>query len=66
MKLKFYLSESKASNVTAELSDMPPKFRLPVTTEEYLGIPKFISHKMLRQRHFIKDDVMFLKISVDP
>ncbi len=30
------------------------------------GFPRFVSHEMLKKRHFVKDDVLFLKVRVDP
>lgn len=30
------------------------------------GFPRFVSHEMLKKRNFVKDDVMFLRVKVDP
>ncbi|KAK2711021.1 TNF receptor-associated factor 4-like isoform X1 [Artemia franciscana] len=29
------------------------------------GFPRFVSHEMLKKRHFIKDDILFLRVKVD-
>jgi len=30
------------------------------------GFPRFVSHEMLKKRHFLKDDTMFIRVKVDP
>ncbi|CAG4913424.1 unnamed protein product [Colias eurytheme] len=30
------------------------------------GFPRFVSHEMLKKRNFVKDDVLFLRVKVDP
>lgn len=30
------------------------------------GFPRFASHEVLKKRHFIKDNTMFLRVKVDP
>ena len=30
------------------------------------GFPKFVPHEMLSQRHYVRDDCLFIKIRVDP
>ncbi|GAB6029628.1 hypothetical protein CHUAL_005366 [Chamberlinius hualienensis] len=30
------------------------------------GFPKFVSHETLKKRHYIRDDVLFIRVKVDP
>ena len=30
------------------------------------GFPRFASHEVLKKRHFIKDNTLFLRVKVDP
>ncbi|CAG9771399.1 unnamed protein product [Ceutorhynchus assimilis] len=30
------------------------------------GFPKFVSHEMLKKRYFMREDVMFIRVKVDP
>lgn len=30
------------------------------------GFPRFVSHETLKKRQFVKDDILFLRVKVDP
>jgi len=60
----------KACNIVESFIPDPSweNFQRPSRAPDALGFgfPRFVSHDMLKKRHFIKDDVLFLKVRVDP
>ncbi|KAI9565910.1 hypothetical protein GHT06_009708 [Daphnia sinensis] len=60
----------KACNIVESFIPDPTweNFQRPSREPDALGFgfPRFVSHDMLKKRHFVKDDVLFLKVRVDP
>ncbi|XP_046635996.1 TNF receptor-associated factor 4-like isoform X1 [Daphnia pulicaria] len=60
----------KACNIVESFIPDPTweNFQRPSREPDALGFgfPRFVSHEMLKKRHFVKDDVLFLKVRVDP
>lgn len=60
----------KACNIVESFIPDPTwkNFQRPSKEPDSLGFgfPKFVSHEMLKKRHFMKDDVMFIRVKVDP
>ena len=60
----------KACNIVESFIPDPTwkNFQRPSKEPDSLGFgfPKFVSHEMLKKRHFMKDDTMFIRVKVDP
>ncbi|XP_023020575.1 TNF receptor associated factor 4 isoform X1 [Leptinotarsa decemlineata] len=60
----------KACNIVESFIPDPTwkNFQRPSLEPDSLGFgfPKFVSHEMLKKRHFMKDDTMFIRVKVDP
>lgn len=63
-------SLEKACNIVESFIPDPTwkNFQRPSKEPDSLGFgfPKFVSHEMLKKRHFIKDDTIFIRVKVDP
>lgn len=63
-------SPDRACNIVESFVPDPTwkNFQRPSKEPDALGFgfPRFVSHEMLKKRNFIKDDVMFLRVKVDP
>lgn len=60
----------KACNIVESFIPDPTwkNFQRPSKEPDSLGFgfPRFVSHEMLKKRHFLKDDIMFIRVKVDP
>lgn len=60
----------KACNIVESFIPDPTwkNFQRPSREPDSLGFgfPRFISHEMVKKRHFVKDDTMFIRVKVDP
>lgn len=60
----------KACNIVESFIPDPTwkNFQRPSREPDSLGFgfPRFISHEMIKKRHFIKDDTIFIRVKVDP
>ncbi|XP_077300538.1 TNF receptor associated factor 4 isoform X3 [Arctopsyche grandis] len=60
----------KACNIVESFIPDPTwkNFQRPSREPDTLGFgfPRFVSHEMIKKGHFVKDDVMFLRIKVNP
>ncbi|XP_049952373.1 TNF receptor-associated factor 4 isoform X1 [Schistocerca serialis cubense] len=60
----------KACNIVESFIPDPTwkNFQRPSKEPDSLGFgfPRFVSHEMLKKRHFVKDDTMFIRVKVDP
>ncbi|XP_048518966.1 TNF receptor-associated factor 4 isoform X3 [Dendroctonus ponderosae] len=60
----------KACNIVESFIPDPTwkNFQRPSKEPDSLGFgfPKFVSHDTLRRRHFLRDDVLFIRVKVDP
>lgn len=60
----------KACNIVESFIPDPTwkNFQRPSKEPDSLGFgfPRFVSHEMLKKRHFMKDDTMFIRVKVDP
>ncbi|XP_069703120.1 TNF receptor-associated factor 4 isoform X1 [Periplaneta americana] len=60
----------KACNIVESFIPDPTwkNFQRPSKEPDSLGFgfPRFVSHEMLKKRHFLKDDTMFIRVKVDP
>lgn len=63
-------SPDRACNIVESFVPDPTwkNFQRPSKEPDALGFgfPRFVSHEMLKKRNFVKDDVMFLRVKVDP
>ncbi|XP_037973662.2 TNF receptor-associated factor 4 isoform X1 [Plutella xylostella] len=63
-------SPERACNIVESFVPDPSwkNFQRPSREPDALGFgfPRFVSHEMLKKRNFVKDDVMFLRVKVDP
>ncbi|KAK4876039.1 hypothetical protein RN001_012461 [Aquatica leii] len=63
-------SPEKACNIMESFIPDPTwkNFQRPSKEPDSLGFgfPRFVSHEMLKKRHFMKDDTMFVRVKVDP
>ncbi|KAJ8962422.1 hypothetical protein NQ314_005749 [Rhamnusium bicolor] len=64
------LAQKKACNIVESFIPDPTwkNFQRPSREPDSLGFgfPKFVSYEMLKKRHFMKDDTMFIRVKVDP
>ncbi|XP_063239241.1 TNF receptor-associated factor 4 [Bacillus rossius redtenbacheri] len=64
------LSSEKACNIVESFIPDPTwkNFQQPSKEPDSLGFgfPRFVSHEVLKKRHFVRDDVLFLRVQVDP
>ncbi|XP_029664278.1 TNF receptor-associated factor 4 isoform X1 [Formica exsecta] len=60
----------KACNIVESFIPDPTwkNFQRPSREPDSLGFgfPRFVSHEMVKKRHFVKDDTMFIRVKVDP
>lgn len=60
----------KACNIVESFIPDPTwkNFQRPSREPDSLGFgfPRFISHEMIKKRHFVKDDTIFIRVRVDP
>ncbi|XP_058796875.1 TNF receptor-associated factor 4 [Phymastichus coffea] len=60
----------KACNIVESFIPDPTwkNFQRPSREPDSLGFgfPRFVSHEMIRKRHFLKDDTMFIRVKIDP
>lgn len=60
----------KACNIVESFIPDPTwkNFQRPSKEPDSLGFgfPRFVSHEMLKKRHFMKDDTLFIRVKVDP
>jgi TNF receptor-associated factor 4 len=64
------VNPDKACNIVESFIPDPTweNFQRPSREPDALGFgfPRFVSHEMLKKRQFVKDDLFFLKVRVDP
>ncbi|XP_003698700.1 TNF receptor-associated factor 4 isoform X1 [Apis florea] len=60
----------KACNIVESFIPDPTwkNFQRPSREPDSLGFgfPRFVSHEMVKKRHFVKDNTMFIRVKVDP
>ncbi|XP_050678660.1 TNF receptor-associated factor 4 isoform X2 [Leptidea sinapis] len=63
-------SPERACNIVESFVPDPTwnNFQRPSKEPDALGFgfPRFVSHEMLKKRNFVKDDILFLRVKVDP